>query len=1331
MKSKLFFLIAFFAFTTFAKAQEWSEMQKVLPDPYQNCTYFYYGNSVAVNGNIAVVGAPYSYNMSGVAYVYEHIAGIWLNVAMLTTSDPAFTDNFGISVSVSGDVIVVGAQNKDNTYTNSGAVYVFEKPATGWTNATETAKLIASDQAYNDYLGYSVSIDGNTIAAGSYADDDMGSNSGSVYIFEKTGAHWVNGTETAKLLASDGASGDSFGRSVAISGSTVVVGAYQHDNGMTNNGSAYVFEKPLTGWVSMTETARLTASDASASDYFGYAVAVKGNTVAVTANMKDYNGTDAGMAYVFEKPVSGWATTTETAKLYTAGPASYRMFGASISMSDNAIVVGATNVYSTGFTGAAYVFEKPVSGWVTATESAMFLASDKSDGDNFGISVGIADNVIICGSYWSDLLGSSSGSAYIYEKPATGWTNSTETTRFLPEVTTSNTYDEFSRSLDISGDYAVVGSANYNAKQGRATVLHFNGLGWDKVAELTASDAAKENYFGYSVAISDSTIVVGAYSAKGTANITGKLYLFKMPPTGWFDMTETAVLLPSDLTLYDNFGYSVDIDGDVVVASSPMDDDAGTSSGSVYVFEKPASGWTSMTETAKLRANDGASYDSFGNLVKIKDSLIVVSANIDDVTYSNQGSAYVFVKPATGWATSYQTAKLVASDPEDNMNFCSSIAFQGENIVIGTGFADVAYNDQGTIYVYERPLTGWTDMTETARLTSLAPSFSDNLGMSVAANDTMIIAGAPQDNNKGLIYVFKKPASGWISATENYYIAASDGAQSDFFGNSIALDGKKLLVGSVYNDGGGLNSGAFYFFRNFSTAAQFTQMPAAATEVCDSSYVVFESTADDAATFNWQSSSDNGANWVDLIDGSVFSGSETSTLTIFATQTLNNCQFRCIAANIIGADTTDAVVLTFDTQNPVITSVLPDLIVAAGNNCETTLADYTSGLTVTDNCSGIFDVVQIPAPGTTINGPVNIVELDVTDASGNTSHVSFNITVTDMEVPVITSVHPDLTVAAGTNCETVLADYTATLTATDNCAIMFDVTQNPAPGTLISGTVNSIELTATDGQGNSSHIFFNIAVMDSTAPAITSSHPDLMVAAGNNCETTLADYTATLVATDNCTNILNVAQLPLPGTIISGQANLVELTVSDDAGNSSQISFNVAVIDSTAPEIICVSDQEIYLQQGLSGYTVNGTEFDPASVTDNCTVTSISNSFNSSESLDGSTLPEGVTSITWTATDADNNTSECSITITVYPYVSIGESQEPVFTVSPNPATDYLYINGNNKIDRLEVTDLAGQRVLSLDNPSSTLDVSSLQPGIYLLRIFSNNQLSIKKIQKQ
>ncbi|MPM24351.1 hypothetical protein SDC9_70833 [bioreactor metagenome] len=362
---------------------------------------------------------------------------------------------------------------------------------------------------------------------------------------------------------------------------------------------------------------------------------------------------------------------------------------------------------------------------------------------------------------------------------------------------------------------------------------------------------------------------------------------------------------------------------------------------------------------------------------------------------------------------------------------------------------------------------------------------------------------------------------------------------------------------------------------------------------------------------------------------------------------------------------------------------------------------------------------------------MHILELDIADATGNSSHISFNVTVTDLEAPSITSVHPDLTVAAGNNCETVLADYTSALTATDNCSVLFNITQTPAPGTLISGTVNSIELTASDGSGNSSQISFNIAVLDSTAPAITSSHPDLMVAAGNNCETTLADYTPTLVATDNCTNTLNVVQLPLPGTIISGPINMVEITVSDDAGNNSQISFNVAVIDSTAPEIICVSDQEIYLQQGLSGYTVNGTEFDPTSVTDNCTVTSISNSFNSAESLDGSTLPEGVTTITWSGTDADNNTSECSMTITVYPYVSIGESQEPVFTVSPNPATDYLYINGNNKIDRLDVTDLAGQLVLSHDNPSSTLDVSSLQPGIYLLRIFSNNQLSIKKIQKQ
>src|SRR5207245_1665203 len=146
---------------------------------------------------------------------------------------------------------------------------------------TETAKLTASDGAAGDQFGGAVAISGDTVVVGACADDiGANSNQGSAYVFVKPGAGWSTMTETAKLTASDGAAGDQFGGAVAISGDTVVVGASADDIGANSNqGSAYVFVKPGAGWSTMTETAKLTASDGAAGDEFGGAVAISGDTV--------------------------------------------------------------------------------------------------------------------------------------------------------------------------------------------------------------------------------------------------------------------------------------------------------------------------------------------------------------------------------------------------------------------------------------------------------------------------------------------------------------------------------------------------------------------------------------------------------------------------------------------------------------------------------------------------------------------------------------------------------------------------------------------------------------------------------------------------------------------------------------------------------------------------------------------------------------------------------------------------------------------------------------------------------------------------------------------
>jgi uncharacterized repeat protein (TIGR01451 family) len=215
--------------------------------------------------------------------------------AKLLPSDGAASDQFGYSVGISVDTVVVGAMYDDDQGTSSGSAYIFEKPGTGWSGTvSQSAKLRPSDGATADVFGSSVAISGDIVVVGAFGDEVQ---AGSAYIFEKPEMDW-SGTvsQSAKLLPSDGKAGDWFGCSVAISEGTVVVGAVYHDAAWANSGSAYGFEKPGGGWSgTLNESAKLLPVG-SGGDGFGRAVTISPDTVVVGA---PETAAHAGSAYVY------------------------------------------------------------------------------------------------------------------------------------------------------------------------------------------------------------------------------------------------------------------------------------------------------------------------------------------------------------------------------------------------------------------------------------------------------------------------------------------------------------------------------------------------------------------------------------------------------------------------------------------------------------------------------------------------------------------------------------------------------------------------------------------------------------------------------------------------------------------------------------------------------------------------------------------------------------------------------------------------------------------------------------------------------------------------
>jgi len=291
---------------------DWLEQDKLLAS--DGAVGDYFGRSVSIDGDYAIVGALHDNDngdWSGSAYVFIRSGTAWAEQAKLLASDGAAYDYFGCSVSIDGDYAIVGAWDDDDIVASSGSAYVFTRSGTDW---TEQAKLLASDGAVGDSFGCSVSIDGDYAIIGADYDDDNGSQSGSAYVFTRSGTDW---TQQAKLLASDGDIGDRFGVSVSIDGDYAIVGADSDDDNGDMSGSAYVFTRSGTDW---TQQAKLLASDIAGGDQFGWSVSIDGDYAIVGAWRDDDNGVDSGSAYVFTRSGTDWI---QQAKLLASDGAAY------------------------------------------------------------------------------------------------------------------------------------------------------------------------------------------------------------------------------------------------------------------------------------------------------------------------------------------------------------------------------------------------------------------------------------------------------------------------------------------------------------------------------------------------------------------------------------------------------------------------------------------------------------------------------------------------------------------------------------------------------------------------------------------------------------------------------------------------------------------------------------------------------------------------------------------------------------------------------------------------------------------------------------------------
>ena len=366
-------------------------------------TSSFFGKSVAIFGDYAVVGAyidDEQGTFAGKAYIFKRSDTSWTEEVILLPAEVTNGDEFGISVAIYGDYAIVGARWDDDNGDNSGSAYIFKRSGTTW---TQEVKLLASDGVAGDLFGHSVSIFGDYIVVGANGDDDNGDASGSAYVFKRNDTTW---TEEAKLLASDGLIFDDFGYSVSLYGDYAIVGAKGHDELGNGSGSAYMFMRSGTTW---TEQVELLASDGTLFDYFGYSVSLSSDHALIGAEGESDNGSGAGAVYLYNLTDS---TLTGEVKLLASDGAAGDGFGSSVSISGDYILVGAwEDDDSANASGSAYLFNLSGTGWI---EVDKFIAFDGAATNWFGESVSISGDYAIVGANGHSDNGGSSGAAYLY-----------------------------------------------------------------------------------------------------------------------------------------------------------------------------------------------------------------------------------------------------------------------------------------------------------------------------------------------------------------------------------------------------------------------------------------------------------------------------------------------------------------------------------------------------------------------------------------------------------------------------------------------------------------------------------------------------------------------------------------------------------------------------------------------------------------------------------------------------------------------------------------------------------------------------------------------------
>ena len=356
--------------------------------------------------------------------------------------------------------------------------------------------------------------------------------------------------------------------------------------------------------------------------------------------------------------------------------------------------------------------------------------------------------------------------------------------------------DRFGWAVDFYYDFAVVGipQADDNGDSSGAACIfrRVNGV-WQEYARLAPRDGEVNDYFGWSVAIQKTYVLIGAYGDDENGSMAGSVYVYRIP-----DCKFIQKIVPSDLTASDHFGIDVAVSGSYAVIGAVGDSMMGLASGSAYIYKLENQKWIKQK---KITASDAAPFDHFGGSVDISGDYVIVGADGNDDNGSRSGSAYIFHGSGIYWS---QQKKLLADDGEAGDMFGCSVAIDGQNAVVGAKGDDEGHIDyMGSAYVFHGNRWVWQ---QEAKL--IADDVTDHFGWCVDIHDDRVVAGVFYSHTA---YVFQKKLTGWYVEQK---FTPDDVQFGDHFGCAVEIKDGLIMIGA-FNDKSDVcdQAGTVYIFQ--------------------------------------------------------------------------------------------------------------------------------------------------------------------------------------------------------------------------------------------------------------------------------------------------------------------------------------------------------------------------------------------------------------------------------------------------------------------------------------------------------------------------------------